>query len=217
MKQQTISLLSLLLCCCLATKTTAQETSSTSGVTPTEHIPSSTPIPPTGIDLKNKKGFKNAFSEAQKKAEKKRKDAALKNKGILPAEQFAKQRFKESYKKINQQYAKVDQHLGSFRSDTKFVKISCKDYQYPDGDRVTIYHNNIPVVYNIVLYESYQSFKINLDVGINTIAFKALNQGTSGPNTAAFKVYDDGGNLISSNEWNLATGAKATIVITKAK
>jgi hypothetical protein len=45
--------------------------------------------------------------------------------------------------------------------------------------------------------------------------FEALNQGTSGPNTAAFSVFDDSGNLITSNEWNLTTGIKATIVVVK--
>ena len=58
---------------------------------------------------------------------------------------------------------------------------------------------------------------IPLEVGINEISFVALNQGTSYPNTAGFKVYDDSGNVISSNEWNLATGAKAVILIAKDK
>ena len=52
---------------------------------------------------------------------------------------------------------------------------------------------------------------------MNKIVIKALNQGTSGPNTAAFKVFNANGSLISSNEWNLATGAKATLVIAKDK
>jgi hypothetical protein len=43
----------------------------------------------------------------------------------------------------------------------------------------------------------------------------ALNQGTSGPNTAAFSVFDDSGRLITSNEWNLTTGIKASIVVIK--
>jgi hypothetical protein len=73
------------------------------------------------------------------------------------------------------------------------------------------------VVYNITLRENYQKFNIPLDVGINKIVIEALNQGTSGPNTAAFKVYSDSGSLISSNEWNLATGAKATLLIAKDK
>jgi hypothetical protein len=32
----------------------------------------------------------------------------------------------------------------------------------------------------------------------NKIDFEALNQGSSGPNTAEFKVYDDKGSLISA-------------------
>ena len=43
----------------------------------------------------------------------------------------------------------------------------------------------------------------------------ALNQGASGPNTAAFSVYDDAGNLITSNEWNLTIGVKASIIVIK--
>ena len=105
--------------------------------------------------------------------------------------------------------------MGNFRSNSKYVSIFCRDYQHPDGDRVTIYINDIPVVYNIVLKQAYQKFKIPLVTGVNKIAFKALNQGTSGPNTAGFKVYDDTGSLISSNDWNLATGAIATLLIVK--
>ena len=37
------------------------------------------------------------------------------------------------------------------------------------------------------------------------------------PTDSRFKVYNDSGMLISSNEWNLATGAKATLVIAKDK
>ncbi len=77
--------------------------------------------------------------------------------------------------------------------------------------------NNIPVITNIVLKQQYQSFTLPLEIGINKISFVALNQGTSGPNTAAFKVYNDAGILLSSNEWNLATDAKATLVIAKDK
>ena len=51
--------------------------------------------------------------------------------------------------------------------------------------------------------------------GFNKIDFEALNQGTAGPNTAEFRVYDDQGLLVSANQWNLATGFKATIIIVK--
>ena len=174
---------------------------------------------PKSIELDGKQGFKKAYDSEKEKLKKRQEEDNLKDKGILTQAKLNEQRFLKSFKKINGQYIipRIDQDLGSFRTDSKSVNIICRDYQYPDGDRVTILVNDIPVVYNIVLQQNYQKFNIPLEVGINKIAFKALNQGTSGPNTAAFKVYNDAGMLLSSNEWNLATGAKATIVIAKDK
>jgi hypothetical protein len=174
---------------------------------------------PNSIELKGTAGFERAFNAERERLRKQNKQNSLNNKGILTQAKLNEQRFMKSFKKINGQYIipKIDQDLGSFRTDSKSVNIICRDYQYPDGDRVTIYINDIPVVYNITLRENYQKFNIPLDVGINKIVIEALNQGTSGPNTAAFKVYSDSGSLISSNEWNLATGAKATLLIAKDK
>ncbi|WP_369047622.1 hypothetical protein [Tenacibaculum sp. UWU-22] len=179
--------------------------------------PAKTITKPNSLNLDPENGFKTAHQEQQKEQQKAQAQRDFENKGIVSSAKIAKERFSQNYKKINGQYAVIDQNLGSFRSDSKYVKVYCRDFQQPDNDRVTIYHNGIPVVYNITLVSGYQSFKIPLQIGQNIIAFKALNQGTSGPNTAAFKVYDDSGNLISSNQWELATGAKASIAITKAK
>lgn len=174
---------------------------------------------PKSIELNGTEGFEKAYEAEKEKLKKQQKEDNLKNKGILTQAKLNEQRFLKSFKKINGQYIipKIDQDLGSFRTNSKSVNIICRDFQYPDGDRVTIYVNDVPLIYNILLKTSYQKFNIPLNVGINKIAFKALNQGTSGPNTAAFKVYNDAGMLISANEWNLATGAKATIVIAKDK
>lgn len=174
---------------------------------------------PNSIELNGVDGFERAYSKEKEKLEKERKKNNVDAKEILTKAKLNEQRFLKSFKKINGQYIipKIDQDLGSFRTEGKSVNIICRDYQYPDGDRVTIYINDIPVVYNITLRENYQKFSIPLDVGINKIVIEALNQGTSGPNTAAFKVFNDAGALISSNEWNLATGAKATLLITKTK
>ena len=173
----------------------------------------------SSIELKGNNGFKNAFDKEKEKLKRKKSESDFNNKGILTTAKLNEERFLKAFKKINGQYIypKIDQDLGSFRTNSKSVNIICRDFQYPDGDRVTILINDIPVIQNIVLEQSYQKFNIPLDIGINRIAFKALNQGSSGPNTAAFKVYNDAGVLISSNEWNLATGAKATLVIAKEK
>ncbi|MEN8836420.1 MAG: hypothetical protein ABF265_10355 [Polaribacter sp.] len=174
---------------------------------------------PNSIELNGVNGFQKAYNAEREKLQKQRKENNLNDKEILTKVKLNEQRFLKSFKKINGQYIipKIDQDLGSFRTDGKSVNIICRDYQYPDGDRVTIYVNDIPVIYNITLRENYQKFNIPLDIGINKIVIEALNQGTSGPNTAAFKVFNDAGSLISSNEWNLATGAKATLLITKPK
>ncbi|PQJ78130.1 hypothetical protein [Polaribacter porphyrae] len=172
---------------------------------------------PKSIELNGNQGFQKAYEKEKQKLKKKQND--LSQKGILSKAKLSEQRFLKNFKKINGRYVypKIDQDLGSFRSNSKSVNIICRDYQYPDGDRVTIYVNDIPVIHNITLRQNYQKFNIPLQVGINKIAIKALNQGTSGPNTAAFKVFNDAGMLISSNEWNLATDAKATIIISKDK
>lgn len=176
-------------------------------------------LKPTSISLEGATGFKQAFNLENEKLKKKQQDDNLNNKGILTQAKLNEQRFLKSFKKINGRYIipKIDQNLGSFRTQSKSVNIICRDYQYPDGDRVTIFVNDNPVIFNITLRESYQKFNIPLEIGMNKIVIEALNQGTSGPNTAAFKVYNDEGTLISSNEWNLATGAKATLVIAKDK
>ena len=172
---------------------------------------------PESIELNGNEGFKKAYDKEQEKLREKQKKDALNNKGILTQKKINEARFLKAFKKINGQYIypKIDQDLGSFRTTSNSVNIICRDFQYPDGDRVTIMVNNIPVITNILLKQNYQSFKIHLNKGINKISFVALNQGTSGPNTAAFKVYNDAGMLLSSNEWNLATDAKATLVIAK--
>ncbi len=164
-------------------------------------------------------GFQKAFEEEKQKLRKKQNEDNLEDKGILTQAKLNEQRFLKSFKKINGQYIipKIDQDLGSFRSNSKSVNIICRDYQYPDGDRVRIFVNEVPVIYNITLQQNYQKFNIPLNVGLNKIVIEALNQGSSGPNTAAFKVFNDEGMLISSNEWNLATGAKATLMISKDK
>jgi hypothetical protein len=107
--------------------------------------------------------------------------------------------------------------LGKFESNAKYIKIVCRDHEYPDGDKVRILINDRVVIPEILLESASKEYYLDLGVGFNKIEFEALNQGTSGPNTAAFKVYDDKGNIITSNEWNLTTGVKAIVVIIKDK
>jgi hypothetical protein len=110
---------------------------------------------------------------------------------------------------------KSDQFLGQFDSKSKYLKIVCRDHEYPDGDRVKILVNDRVVISNILLESTSKEYYIELSEGFNKIEFEALNQGSSGPNTAAFRVYDDKGIIVTSNEWNLTTGVKAKIIVVK--
>lgn len=111
--------------------------------------------------------------------------------------------------------AMADQFLGNYLSNGQFVNIRCRDHEYPDGDMVRVFVNGDIIVPQLVLSGGFKSFNVALTPGINEIVFLALNQGDSGPNTAEFEVYDDEGNLVSSKKWNLLTGVKATIIVTK--
>ncbi len=134
---------------------------------------------------------------------------------ILTPKQLQQKKVAKQQGEIHRKYKIVDQYLGGFSSTSKKVVILCRDFQYPDGDVVTIYLNDKPVIMNVTLEANIQQFVLPLKEGLNVISFKALNQGSSGPNTAAFGIYDEKGNEISSNAWNLATGAKATLSIAR--
>ena len=170
----------------------------------------------TFLELKaNENEYKNPIDTTLKSiiAEENRRN--LRNKGIIDPQKIQEEKLQKEMSKINKQYAKIDQYLGGFSSKSKTIVIVCRDFQYPDGDTVTIYLNDEPLIQNIVLTTAFQQFKLPLMEGLNTISFKALNQGTSGPNTASFMVFDENGKVLTSKEWNLATGAKATLSVAK--
>lgn len=108
---------------------------------------------------------------------------------------------------------KKNQFLGQFTTKSKYIRITCRDHEYPDGDRVRILVNDQIFAPDVLLESTSKEYYLDLSKGFNKIEFLALNQGTSGPNTAAFRVYDDKGNLLTSNEWNLTTGVIAKIVV----
>ncbi len=108
-----------------------------------------------------------------------------------------------------------DQYLGDFKTTSKFVGIVCRDHEYVDGDRIKIYLNGEVVEYNLLLSGSFRGVNLDLAPGFNRIEFEALNQGSSGPNTAQVVVADEKGQVIHNNRWNLSTGSKASLIIIK--
>lgn len=108
-----------------------------------------------------------------------------------------------------------NQYFGEFKTGAAAVKIACRDFGEVDGDMIKVYVNGREVIAKIYLDSQYSSIDVPLQKGFNRIEFEALNQGLVGPNTAQFRVTDDNGILISANQWNLATGFKASIVLVK--
>lgn len=119
----------------------------------------------------------------------------------------------ESKKNINN--FKVDMFLGEISTEGELINIVVRDHEYPDGDIIEVLVNDQIVLPAILLSERAVGFKLDLKAGFNVIDFVALNQGSSGPNTAEVRVYDDIGNLVGNNRWNLATGVKATYIVYK--
>jgi hypothetical protein len=119
----------------------------------------------------------------------------------------------ESKKNINN--FKVDMFLGEISTEGELINIVVRDHEYPDGDIIEVLVNDKIVLPAILLSEKAVGFKLDLKSGFNVIDFVALNQGSSGPNTAEVRVYDDTGNLVGNNRWNLATGVKATYIVYK--
>ncbi|MCX2681379.1 hypothetical protein OOZ15_15605 [Galbibacter sp. EGI 63066] len=187
---------------------TEKETDKDTSATPLEikTVPdlnnSNIPNPaPTASDLANKEV--NMFEEEEQ--------------FLDPGERFEKKlnRKRNKGRDTEQMGATTTQYFGDFVSKAKSIKILCRDHEYVDGDRVSVIINDKVVVPNIYLESRFKGFFIELEKGFNKIEFRALNQGTSGPNTAQFAVFDDQGVEISSDYWNLSTGVKASLLIIK--
>ncbi len=136
--------------------------------------------------------------------------------GLMDAGEELQKKWDKRDKKITDSYQK-DQYLGTFGITGSFLSIECRDHEYVDGDRVQIYVNGVLAEENMTLVGWYKGVSADLVKGKNVIEFVALNQGTSGPNTAQFRVLNDKGEIVTTQEWNLLTGVKASLVIFKEK
>ena len=134
-----------------------------------------------------------------------------------PGKQYLNRLNRRPEKEKNPNQFKVDQYLGDFKNNGKFVQIAVRDHESPDGDLIRVMLNDKEVIPRVLLLERFKTFSIDLILGFNKIDFVALNQGESGPNTAEVRVFDDEGKLVGANRWNLATGVKATYIIVKEK
>ena len=128
--------------------------------------------------------------------------------------------FKDSslYKKeanVDGVFYRRNQYLGGFKISTSTSTIQYRDAAFVDGDKIKVYLNNKVNEPEVVMEGEFKGLKIQLENGINRIDFEALNEGLDSPNTAEYKVYDENGVLVSSDQWNVGTGYKATVILIK--
>ena len=133
---------------------------------------------------------------------------------INPNQQYLS-RLKSPEDKKNPNMFRQNQYLGDFKLNGNSIEIIFRDHEYFDGDRVRILVNDIVIVENVLLENSFKGLNYKLKSGFNKIDFLALNQGESGPDTAEIRVVNEQGGLVTSNQWNLATGVKATLIVVK--
>ena len=122
-----------------------------------------------------------------------------------------KQQFSESKKNISK--FDRDYYLGDIKTKSKYIRIVCRDHEYEDGDRIKLLLNEAIIHPNIALKNTAYVIDVELKKGLNKIQFFALNEGSSSPNTAQLKVYNESDDIIASGEWLLTTGYKASLIV----
>lgn len=122
-----------------------------------------------------------------------------------------KQKFTEDYQNVSR-FSK-DYLLGEVTTSSKTVIVQCRDHEYVDGDRIKLMVNGVTIHPNLTLRGDFFTIDIDLKEGVNAIEFIALNEGTSRPNTAQLRVYDENGKQLASNRWLITTGYKASLTV----
>lgn len=116
---------------------------------------------------------------------------------------------------FNPEFVNKNQNFGRYTTKSDYVRICYRDYGALDGDVVRIYTADMMLVANAILDYDCHFMKLNLLKGENTINFQALNEGSSYPNTGELQIYDENGQLITSNRWGLESGFKGVVTIYK--
>ena len=168
---------------------------------------------PSALEFGSDVGFKSAHQEHQKKLEKQRAEKEFENKGIITPELQRKITLQKKAEKYNLKIPLIDKDMGTFRTKSKNINIDAVDFGQIDGDIVTILNNGKPIVKNYYLKQNSKKFTIPLQIGFNKIEILAVDEGNLRPNTGAFTVYDDFNEVVVSDLWQLAKGAKVIAMV----
>ncbi|MDO6674507.1 hypothetical protein Q4517_02975 [Tenacibaculum sp. 1_MG-2023] len=221
--RKNIHLFFILFLCSITTKSFAQLDGSTGGKNKGNSsfgiitAPAKKIKKPKTLDFNNTNGFKTANSELQKELQKKQAQKDLENKGILTPELLRKITLQKKAEKFNLKIPLIDKDIGSFRTKSKNININAIDFGQVDGDIITVFNNGVPIIKNYYLKHSLKKFKIPLELGFNKIEILAVDEGSLRPNTGAFTIYDDYDEVVISDLWQLARGAKVIALVIREK
>lgn len=105
--------------------------------------------------------------------------------------------------------------FGIIKTKSGTLMLNMRDFGAEDGDRIKITQNDKILFSEILLNNNTRTVMISLSPGFNDIRIEALNQGTSGPNTGEFYLYDDNEKRLGGGEWNLMTGFHGKFLVVK--
>ncbi|MAU88923.1 MAG: hypothetical protein CMC40_03325, partial [Flavobacteriaceae bacterium] len=92
---------------------------------------------------------------------------------INPNQQYLS-RLKSPEDKKNPNMFRQNQYLGDFKLNGNSIEIIFRDHEYFDGDRVRILVNDIVIIENVLLENSFKGLNYKLKSGFNKIDFLAL-------------------------------------------
>ncbi len=82
-------------------------------------------------------------------------------------------------------------YLRTLTSRNRTLRAEMYDADQTDGDVVTVFYNNKPIISHFTLdHKRKRIFQIVLKKGINSLVMQAENEGTTPPNTAALYLYN---------------------------
>jgi len=105
-----------------------------------------------------------------------------------------------------------DPGLTDVTVNRSLITVSVWDHSQIDGDRVDVYLNGRLIRHNVLLQRQKTSFNLQIGRGVNTLSIRALNEGSSSPNTASMEI----SHVIQGKrqqQWKLKTGQTGSLRI----
>ncbi|WP_223550274.1 hypothetical protein [Aestuariivivens sp. NBU2969] len=115
---------------------------------------------------------------------------------------------------LNMNILRKDQTLSIF-SKSKSISLIIYDAGKEDGDKISIYANNKPLLENYEAKKEQKIIRVKIGEGTTTLVIKATNEGVIAPNTVVVELQDEDNTIKALS--NLKKGETTQIDILKRK